>query len=363
MQNGTEIPTDDVIKNSSDEGQHAVVLSDKREIVIPEFPVENMLVFAGATEGCKTFLEREYVSKFLQELKARAQPHEKEIEIGLIRKKRGVALPPEYIYEHRYEDERGMHITELEKDYRELRRKYEPPVLDELPKTFEAIKDRIEATGNELEVFLKYFFPTPVNRAAGEKNWWEIIPVEESFLFGLYRHSVPFKEEGHEEFAQMAESTQMIGTVLDLDITHSFIERIGDAANRLEKAFSEAYTQLKPFNEANAKPVKDEKLSLDVRVFNYAMSQLRRQPYNPRTGVFAVMATTALMRIGRKVEGYIDDFEINKESILRRVSSNENALYWIGYDGIVRKPTLKDKLLVSWPYSGEAYAPKKEKIS
>jgi len=321
--------------NDESEGGE-IEISEKGEITLTQLEVSNIVAVDEAIDGCEDFLNREYISKYLKELAIDAKAHETEVTRGIVRRTREVILPYDYV--HGLSWENGNKIRE----------KCKSPIVQKLGRrkaTIFDVMDKLDSVGNELGIFLRYFFPTPVNRSAGKREWREIVPVEESFVFGLYTHFVPFEKSGQEKFASMSENLQAIGSVLDPSIGNSFVRRVIATNNDFNQTLSEAAQELTPLSKRKLKP--DEHLSLDVRVLNYALSQMVRTSYSPMTGLCGIMATTALRRIGKNLEKRIERLGETVNYSLRNISESNYALSKIGYR-IEGRPTLRERLGGRW---------------
>jgi hypothetical protein len=309
-----------------------IEVADRRELSPIELDVGSILAVDEAISGCKEFLNLGYVQEYLRDLKTSAEANEREVVRGVIRRKREVILSSDY-------------YGELWTLSREIREKHTIPLVEKL-ETYEAlifkVMKKLNSIEDNLDIFLRYFFPTPVNRSAGKREWEETVPVEESILFGLYRHPVPFKKSGQEKFASMSENLQALGSILDPNLTDPLVRRVTEASNDFNRTLLEAAKELAPLSKAKLKP--DETLSLDVRVLNYALTQMAKRPYSGATGLFGIMAVTALRRVGERLDPSIKELMDEIYCALRRISSSYHyGLEEIGYT-VKDRPTLRDRL-------------------
>ncbi len=170
------------------------------------------------------------------------------------------------------------------------------------PTTIE--KDVKEIQGN-LEVFLRYLFPTPTNRSAGKKEWNEIVPVEESVLFGLYKHFVQFQKSGREEFAQMAEDMKLIGTVLPEEYADYYIKKTENSISTFNKDMEAAAKSIRTAGLCETKENKD--LNMDIEIANYAIRKIRESK-GAQKGVYAILLDTSIGRIESYLNKEIERF-------------------------------------------------------
>lgn len=206
---------------------------------------------------------------------------------------------------------------ELEEKVKELDEKYFPvhvkSSLERIQKyslTTSAIKKipiDIVYIQDEVDTFLDYFFPTPVNRIYGKKSWEEIVPIEEEFdFFGLMRskRSVPFKKSGTEKIDALMENKEIMETLLKREHIESFIKKINETSSEFTKDLRQASEDLS-FLTANKEPKElDHHLKMDIELYNCALSTLNDKDYSIKTGLSAITLNTSLSKLKPRIERY-----------------------------------------------------------
>ncbi len=162
----------------------------------------------------------------------------------------------------------------------------------------------LEPVIEEDQIFLNYFFLTPVNRSDWERFWREIVPVTEKsrLLFGLYSETRVrgFEKSGHEQGTGQMENMQMIPFALQEQHIDFYMNRIFSAVNYYNAKvgrFAEMLSKL-----GTAKAPQDPHLEMDVSIMNFCLEQMPKKPYSPATGMYAIQLGTATRRIEKKLQ-------------------------------------------------------------
>lgn len=177
------------------------------------------------------------------------------------------------------------------------------------------IENDISNTQNEIGVFLKYLFPTPINRSAGQREWKETVPVEDSFFF-LFLGSKqfrPFEKTGYEKFAAMSEDMKIIETVLPEDYSEYFVEKINGSVSEFNKNMQNVAKRIKTIGTNKTEENKD--LKIDVKIANYALAKMKESKAWKK-GIYAILLNTSLARIKSYLKKEINDFNNTRDCII-----------------------------------------------
>lgn len=175
------------------------------------------------------------------------------------------------------------------------------------------LPNKVGNVQDEVDVFLRYIFPTLRNRSAGGKQWKEIVPVEESFRGDVWTEE--FEKKGFEKFATMSEDMKLIPmNLLEEEHIKDCINRIEAATKNFNKSMGKISEDIKSLGTKEADV--DKNLARDVEIANYALSGLKNTKF-PEVGIFAILYNTSLEEIKKNLSNKIFKFNQKRDSILK----------------------------------------------
>jgi len=220
-------------------------------------------------------------------------------------------------------------IDALEDKLYKIVKKYVPPNIAKLnwESSARQICKPIEDMMRENQLFINYFFSMVVSRSFGEKEWYEIVPVEKSFsFFGLIssKNYEPFRKEGKVTIKGETQNTELLGTVLTPKLIDPFINRILRHANEFNKTLELAVSELRLYGAEPIEP--DEYLVSDIAILNHDLKNLGDRSYrredrqfDPITGLYAVQLNTALRRIYERLKQDVEKIEETVRYVLHNL--------------------------------------------
>lgn len=218
----------------------------------------------------------------------------------------------------------------LEEKFKELHQRVTEQILpkevNKICSSATSLSKSLEDLYKPIKTFLNYFFVTPVNHSAWERDLESIIPVTERSLFSTWVK--PFKKTEHEEGRSQSEDTQMIPSNLKEEHIDFYVTKIITAVQDYDAKAKELVqlvhsvrtsvgnidSKVQDFQIAR-KPEDLEYLEKDVELFNHFLKELLKKPYSPQTGINTIGLNIARIRIKNVVDEIIEKLK-NEASLL-----------------------------------------------
>lgn len=272
------------------------------ELLVPKIEIKDITTIVRATKGLNDLKLKVWGEPYYKEQEAALEETvnssiERVIRRGLF----SYFMPREYDY---------LNVDSASTKFHKIRdtliEKYTPPEVCEIYEMGKSeIEDifveglrKIEEVDN---IFLKYFFPTPVNNADWERFLKEIVPVTEGFsVLFLSKTSVrPFEKTTYERGHSTAENLQIAPTVLNEKHIDFYVDKILKVASDYNAEIQRISQMLLKFEKEGAQI--PDYLQTDIDIFNFSLENLRKKNYQI-AGLYALQLNTSILRIKPELE-------------------------------------------------------------
>jgi len=284
---------------------------DKGLIKAPKLELEDMATLSSAVGGLRE-LRKQLKEQYHESVKATI--------LSLVKKeKRGIiGFRKEYeILNFNSFDKAGEKSISIAEEII-------PKEIKQVGSDVRIVREKLEKVYAENNIFLKYFFLTPINKAKWEKSWREVVPVvlKSSVLFGACQNErvVEFEQRGHENGNSLAEDMQMVPFPLKPEQIDFYKSRILRAAQCYGDEMRRLAGKLAKFKGKDVEL--PPHLAMDIDIMNYCLENLAEGGYKPQIGAFAIQLGTSTIRVGAELE-----------SITRSLNNAVSDINHIGGDG------------------------------
>ncbi len=294
-----------------------LAIQQKSELVIPQIDANDIATLVDIHTGLNHFA-REIKEKQETIVAESLERHVKKIEKGIFKKKR-------------FDMINSFSLRQCYDECRSLGSELIPSKISSLSQNIHSMNSASELLNTikkETNIFLKYFFLTPVNHAQFEKSINETIPVTDksSTFFGLTTSECvrEFHKTYNETGSSATENMQIMPSILTPKFISFYISRISTAVSRYDTEIKTLTDTLSEFKKDHTEP--SQHLQMDINIANHCLEHLMEPP-SVITGAYAVQLNTAVSRISVELERKLNLLDSSIANVSKAIYDRSDIIY------------------------------------